>query len=126
MRAAALAIVIGCLGGWSDGGAALRVPTRVQIVSQEFTLTPSRHRLKSGSAIVELYNLGEDEHDLVIARRGTARRIARIQPLRSHTVANTQIVLRPGRYLLWCSLADHRERGMETQITVLSPRAARR
>jgi hypothetical protein len=78
--------------------------------------------LKAGPAIVELYNLGEDDHDLVIQRIGSARPVGRIAPLHSRKVADRELNLKPGRYVLWCSLADHRALGMQTQLRVVAPK----
>ena len=116
------AVAVVCIAGWQGATAASRAPARLQVVSEEFTFTPSRRKLPAGPAIVELYNLGEDEHDLVIRRIGSPKRLARIRPLRYDQVADRTVRLRVGRYLLWCSLADHRARGMETRITVTAPR----
>jgi hypothetical protein len=38
---AAVAVAATCLAGWADGAAAPRYPARVQVVSQEFHLSPS-------------------------------------------------------------------------------------
>ena len=113
-----------CVGGLTDAAAAPRYPARVQVVSQEFHLSPSRYVLKSGPAIVELYNLGEDDHDLVIQRVGSTRPVGHIEPLHSRTVSDRELTLRPGKYVLWCSLADHRQLGMQTRLTVVAPKAA--
>ncbi len=121
---AAVAVAVSCLAGWADGSAAPRYPARVQVVSQEFHLSPSRHVLQSGPAIVELYNLGEDDHDLVIQRVGSTRPVGRIAALHSRTVADRELNLRPGKYILWCSLADHRQLGMQTRLTVIAPKRA--
>jgi hypothetical protein len=118
----AVALVTAGLAGWPDATAAPPVPARVQIVSQEFTLTASRHQLKAGAAIVQLYNLGEDEHDLVIQRVGASRPIGHIESLQRHGVADANLRLRPGRYVLWCSLPGHRALGMQTRFTVVTRR----
>ncbi|MGZ8695167.1 MAG: hypothetical protein ACXWYS_06985 [Gaiellaceae bacterium] len=120
------AVAAACLAGLTDAAAAPRYPARVQVVSQEFHLSPSRYVLKSGPAIVELYNLGEDDHDLVIQRVGSMRPVGRIAPVHSRTVADRQLTLRPGKYVLWCSLADHRQLGMQTRLTVVAPAPARK
>jgi hypothetical protein len=122
---AAVAAAAACLAGWTDGAAAPRYPARVQVVSQEFHLSPSRYVLKSGPAIVELYNLGEDDHDLVIQRVGSTQPVGRIEPLHSRTVADRELNLRPGKYVLWCSLADHRQLGMQTRLTVVAPKKSK-
>jgi uncharacterized cupredoxin-like copper-binding protein len=117
--AAALLIVFAGLAAWSTGTAAPIVPARVQITSQEFTLTASRHVLKAGPAIVQLYNLGEDAHDLVVQQAGAKRPLGHIQAIPTDGVANLTLNLGPGRYLLYCSLPGHRALGMQTRFTVV-------
>jgi len=120
MRAAvALAVVAAGLAGLSDGVAAPTIPARVQITSQEFTFTASRHVLKAGPVIVELYNLGEDAHDLVVQRVGAARPVARMPAQPTDGVADVTLDLRPGRYVLYCSLPGHRALGMQTTFNVV-------
>ena len=120
-RAAASAIVVAGLMGLSPGSAAPVAPARVQITSQDFTLTASRHVLKAGPAIVQLYNLGEDAHDLVIERVGASRPLAHIHAIPTDGIADANVNLKPGRYVLYCSLPGHRALGMQTQFTVVKP-----
>ena len=68
-------------------------PARVQVAADEFSFALSRQSLRSGAAIVQLANYGEDDHDLALR-------------------------LVPGRYTLWCTLADHRRRGMHATLVV--------
>lgn len=107
------------LAGLSDGAAARPAPARLQITSQDFTLTASRHVVRAGTAIVELYNLGEDAHDLVIQRVGTNRPIARFEALDTNGLADKTLNLKPGRYVAYCSLPGHRALGMQTTFTVI-------
>ena len=95
-------------------------PARVQASAEEFRLTLSRGTIVAGRAIVQLVNYGEDDHDLVLRRPGgVARRIGVVHP---GDVGELETTLAPGRYVVWCSLADHRARGMQTTLVV---RAAR-
>ncbi len=101
----------------APAGASAPPPGRLQVAAKEFSLTLSRANLKPGWAIVELANYGEDPHDLRLRRIGgtVTRSIATVQ-------AGDQRLLRakllPGRYKLWCSLADHAARGMRAQLVV--------
>ena len=87
------------------------------MVAREFSLTLSRQRLKVGPAIVELVNFGEDAHDLRLRRVGATRirAIATVQP-GGHAALRTRLV--PGRYVLWCSIANHRALGMRALLVV--------
>jgi hypothetical protein len=99
-------------------GAAATSPARVQASASEFHLTLSRPSLRAGPAIVELVNYGEDDHDLALRRVGGARtyRIGIVHP---DGRGELDTRLAPGRYVLWCTLAGHRERGMLATLRVV-------
>lgn len=91
-------------------------PARVQASADEFTLVLSRASVPTGRVIVELVNFGEDDHDLVLRRPGgVAKRIGVVRP---GELGDLETTLRPGRYAVWCTLADHRARGMRTTLVV--------
>ncbi|HET7568860.1 MAG TPA: plastocyanin/azurin family copper-binding protein [Gaiellaceae bacterium] len=95
----------------------VRPPARVQVVASEFRLTLSRGAVRAGTAIVELVNMGEDTHDLKVRRAGggptTSWRI-----VRPGEHVDRRLTLRPGRYVLWCSLPGHRALGMQAVLVV--------
>jgi len=80
--------------------------TRVQVSAKEFWYALSRRTVSPGLAIVELANFGEDPHDPRIRRLGGARtyRSPIVQP---GAYFDLELTLLPGRYKLWCSVADH-------------------
>jgi len=96
------------------GGAA---PARMQVVASEFSFTLSRSHLAAGQAVIELANFGQDPHDLRLQRIG-ARHIAGTPVVAPGSRAQLTVTLRPGRYSLWCSVADHRARGMRATLVV--------
>jgi plastocyanin len=93
-------------------------PARVQVVADEFRFTLSRLKIKAGPAIVQLANFGEDPHDLRFRRAGGTRTYA-IRETAPGEDRDLEVKLLPGRFTLWCSIADHRKRGMQTQLLVL-------
>jgi hypothetical protein len=97
---------------------------RVQVVAQEFRYTLSREKVRAGRVIIELVNHGQDTHDLDIRRVGGTR-IFRFPSVQPGQVVDRELKLVPGRYLLWCAIADHRERGMHAQLRVVHPKHAR-
>ena len=94
-------------------------PARVQVVAQEFRYSLSRRTVKAGKVIVELVNRGQDTHDLDLQRVGGTRifHFPSVQP--GHYV-DKELTLRPGKYRLWCAIADHKERGMQAMLRVVA------
>jgi hypothetical protein len=93
-------------------------PARVQVTADEFRLGLSRASIPAGAAVVELLNLGEDDHDLAMRRLGAGavtRRTAIVEPGRLGEISAR---LRPGRYRLWCTLPGHRALGMAASLVV--------
>ena len=92
-------------------------PARLQVSADEFRYALSRQSVESGPAIVELVNFGEDAHDLRLRRVGGTRtyRIGRVRPGR---IGELEARFVPGRFTLWCSVADHRKRGMVARLIV--------
>jgi plastocyanin len=108
----ALAAVL--VGTIALGGAA---PARMQVVAREFSFSLSRTRLPAGQAVIELANFGQDPHDLRLQRLG-ARHIAGTPVVAPGSRAELTVKLLPGRYSLWCSVANHRARGMRATLVV--------
>ena len=93
-------------------------PARVQVVAREYSYSLSRRTVKAGRVIVELVNRGEDTHDLDLRRVGGTRtfHFPSVQP---GQVVDRELKLVPGRYVLWCAIADHQERGMRAVLRVV-------
>jgi plastocyanin len=95
-------------------------PTRVQVVAKEYSFGLSRTVVRSGPAVVQLANFGQDPHDLRLQRAG-ARHIAGLGVVPPGGRAELSLNLPPGRYSLWCSVANHRALGMRA-VLVVKPR----
>ena len=106
---AGAAIVLGL--GWHA------TPARLGVSATEFHLTLSRPSVKAGVVEIELQNDGQDPHDLRVRRVGGAHTfsIPLVGPGDRRTVA---IHVRPGRYRLWCSVANHAQLGMQATLRV--------
>ena len=92
-------------------------PGRVGVSATEFHLTLSRASVKAGSVILQLQNAGEDVHDLRLRRVGGNRTYS--LPVTSPGGRRTVTLrLLPGRYRLWCSLANHAQLGMRAVLRV--------
>lgn len=90
---------------------------RVQVVAKEYSFGLSRLHVKSGPAVIELANFGQDPHDLRLQRVG-ARHISGIGVVAPGERAELDLKLAPGRYSLWCSVANHRALGMRATLVV--------
>jgi hypothetical protein len=119
MKLTLAAVAVAALAAAMPATAA--APGRLQVTALEFEYRLSRPQLRSGRwSIIELVNLGQDEHNLRLRRIGGTRTygIKTVLPGQRRYLAAK---LRVGRYHMWCSIADHRARGMRTQLRVLPP-----
>ena len=121
MLAAALA-----LAGAADAGAkpAADPPSRLLVTAREFSLTLSRQKIDPGEAIVQLYDFGEDPHDLALQRVGgpTIFTIPEIGP--GETGSLSLRLRKASRYRLWCSLPGHADKGMFASLRTARKRSA--
>ena len=92
-------------------------PTRVQVVAREYSFVLSRLHVHAGTAIIELDNFGQDLHDLRVQRVG-ARHVAGLGVIAPGRRGDLTVRLAPGRYSFWCSVANHRQLGMQTTLVV--------
>jgi uncharacterized cupredoxin-like copper-binding protein len=113
-----LAVVVGAACLLSATASAAQAPTYVSITEKEFSLTLSRLKVHHGVAIVQVLNFGMDNHDLVIQSNAPGSKPIRFAPLAPGTHVSRTITLAPGRYTLWCSIANHRKLGMVAPLTV--------
>ena len=116
-RVAAVAcLVVGAVIA-SSAAAKPAPPARSQASATEFRLTLSRTTIRRGPAIIELVNYGEDDHDLALRRIG-GNRTYRIPLVHPGDTGELDTRLPAGRYAVWCTLADHRARGMRATLRV--------
>ena len=93
-------------------------PSYVQVTEKEFTITLSRLKVHQGSAIVGLLNAGMDNHDLVIQSNAKGSKPIKFSQLSPGSHTSKTLKLAPGKYTLWCSIANHRQLGMVAPLTV--------
>jgi len=85
----------------------------------EMSLILSRAKVDPGRAIIQFINSGEDVHDLQVKRKGAQdvqRETGMVDPGQQDEVELK--LRRDSRYQLWCSVADHRDLGMEATLKV--------
>lgn len=92
------------------------LPDRVLVTAREYHLTLSKKKLQAGDAIVQLYDYGEDPHDLVLQPEGGARAFSVGEVLPGETGELRLRLKRRSTYRLWCSLADHAALGMTATL----------
>ena len=121
---AVLAVLAGLAGVAFAGPrpAAARAPAHLLVYAQEWSLWPSRSRVPAGTVIVELWNRGQDAHDVRIRqlnRRG--QMVGRTQGVRvtlSGQISHATWRLGRGTYELYCSMPGHMKKGMHARLTV--------
>ncbi|MGY1804944.1 plastocyanin/azurin family copper-binding protein [Blastococcus sp. SYSU D00922] len=88
----------------------------VTVTASDFAFSVDEDTFTAGQVVFTLVNDGGSTHDLVIERDGQEVAAAdAVDPGQTSTVA---VTLEPGRYVLYCSIANHRAMGMETTIEV--------
>lgn len=102
---------VGAVGPGADPGAD-DAPSRLLVTAREFALTLSRPKVEAGDAIVEMYDFGEDPHDLKLQRVGGPTIYSMAEVLPGETGRLDLRLRRASRYRLWCSLPNHADLGM--------------
>ena len=97
--------------------AAQRPATAIGIGEREYAIAVYRPTVRPGRLRLDVRNLGEDVHDLVVRRAGhTYAKLGTVKPGASSTLRLT--LSRPGRYTLVCTIADHAALGMHAILRV--------
>lgn len=100
-------------------------PARVLTFADEFRFTASRRAVPAGVVLLQLKNIGEDEHDLrLVGPRGAAR--AETGVVQPDGLGRFRVRLSRGRYTFFCTVSDHAARGMRGALAVTPRRRAGR
>src|SRR4051794_17336489 len=99
-------------GGATGGGG-----ETVDMIAADFKFDPSDTTVKSGDVTFNLKNDGQTSHSLEIEDvNGQDQEIeGDVSPGQSGTL---KVNLPPGKYEFYCPVANHKEMGMEGEITV--------
>lgn len=102
--------------------AAVPAATPVGVGEREYAIAIYRPRVRPGRLKLNVRNLGEDVHDLVVKRAG--KRVGGLATIvKPGSTATLRLNLRtPGRYLLVCTVADHERLGMRATLIVSNRR----
>jgi uncharacterized cupredoxin-like copper-binding protein len=87
--------------------------TKVPVSETEFKITLGSTELKAGEITFEVKDDGKIPHDLAI--KGTSDKTKEIAP---GSNAELKVTLKPGTYVLYCSIPGHEQAGMKQSITV--------
>ncbi|HXR14112.1 MAG TPA: hypothetical protein VN740_05575 [Solirubrobacteraceae bacterium] len=127
MRRAPLLLAIAALalggGAASASGVGLRAHaaapgSHLQVNLVEYRLMLSEAVVKAGPVDLEAIDAGMDPHDLRL-RYGRSATVIAEPALQSGQRWDGVVVLRPGVYHLWCSLATHWRLGMHATLRVV-------
>ena len=96
--------------------AALLAPTPVGVAEREWRVALYRSRVPVGVVRLNTRNFGEDGHDLSVRTRA-GNVLGTLPELRPGETGTLRVRLRnAGRYVVFCSLADHEARGMHAGL----------
>lgn len=98
-----------------SGDAATR--NYIQVSAREYYYGLSKTRVKPGTTTFEMINYGEDDHDLAVRRKGSST-VRKMEDVRPGERGRMTTKLRRGTYVLWCTITDHRARGMSATLKV--------
>jgi plastocyanin len=107
--------------GTDDPAAPTGPPGRLLATEREVSATQlqlqlSRASVAAGATIVEQYNAGADPHNLILERQGA---VAFSFPTLEPGGNQRQTVnLAKGTWMLYCSLLNHKDLGMQATLTV--------
>jgi uncharacterized cupredoxin-like copper-binding protein len=90
----------------------------VSVAAREWSLTLSRPVVAAGSVTIELRNVGEDPHDLVLSPEGSHDALVNFPETDPGGLSELRVNVAAGRYRLWCSLAGHEAAGMRAALRV--------
>jgi hypothetical protein len=116
MRRLALLVVLVAFAGTLPAEAAAPLG-RVQVVAVEFHYRLSRVTVPAGPVRIELANFGQDDHNLTVRKVGTTKVVTMPGALPG-TRETATLRLKPGLYVLKCTMADHAMRGMKARLRV--------
>ena len=99
-------------------------PIPIGVAEREFRIAIYRPAVRPGRVSLNISNLGEDAHNLVV-RSPSGRRMKTSPELKPGDRYALRLRLpRPGTYVLVCTTADHEQLGMRSRLKV-SRRAPR-
>ena len=98
-------------------------PAHLLVYAQEWSMWPSRTSLPAGTVDVQLWNRGQDAHDVRVRRLNATgamvgAMLAGVSVTPSGAIHSAVWHLSAGHYEIYCSLPGHLAMGMHARITV--------
>lgn len=112
----ALALALGVALGTVPSQPAVAQAVPVEVGFGEFVFNPAELALPVGVSTFNFTNADSRRHNMVIAYNGAELESAEIS---AGATGTWEVTLeQPGMYEFWCSVGNHRERGMVGMLTV--------
>ncbi len=92
------------------------VSQQIAVDLKEWAFEPKDIVARPGTITFTLRNVGERRHNMVVEVAGQKFKSPDISAGQSGTFEVT--LTAPGRYVVYCDLQNHRERGMEGSLTI--------
>jgi uncharacterized cupredoxin-like copper-binding protein len=124
VSAAALTVALTfALAATALAGGKTTAPSNLLVYAQEWSLIPSRGSVPAGEVKVELWNRGQDMHDIKVRRLNKQRKmygpiVAGVKVTMSGQISHATWHLRAGSYEMYCSMPGHYALGMHTRLRV--------
>jgi uncharacterized cupredoxin-like copper-binding protein len=101
----------------TGGAAATGAGGTVDLAATDFKFSPADPTVKSGNVTFDMKNDGQTTHSLEIENvNGADKKLAgEVSPGQSGTLT---VDLKPGKYEFYCPVDNHKQMGMEGEITV--------
>ena len=97
---------------------------RVLVFAREFRFQPSKRVVRPGVVQIQVKNIGEDPHNLVVFNK--EREVARTPIVEPGGLATIRVRLRPGRYTMGCLVHDHFHLGMHKPLIVRAKKTTKK
>jgi plastocyanin len=101
--------------GSDDGSAASGSGETIDVSETEFQIDPANPTAQAGSVTFAITNDGEFPHNLEVEGNGVEEVSDTVEGGQS---TDLTVDLEPGTYTIYCAIGDHREQGMEGELTV--------
>jgi uncharacterized cupredoxin-like copper-binding protein len=100
----------------SSSSPAAATGTPVLVTEKEFSITMPKTSFAAGTYTFKVTNAGTFSHNLTIEGPGVDKQAT--ATLQSGETGQVTVTLQAGSYELWCSVDSHKDKGMDTKITV--------